>query len=390
MRRVVITGIGPICAQSFGKGAFFSSLLEKTILPTAVPAHFEENYTYKTRFFIPPPKLEGYPKSAEKAAQLAIACTKLALEDAGLLNLQGCGVILGVGMGSLSTSFTSYQAHAGGEGRFNRLIFPMAMPNAAAAWLGLEFGADNFGYTINAACASGTMAIGEGYQKILSGQCSCVLAGGVECLEDPKGAVLRGFDSLAALTTAKDGLPRPFSKNRSGFLFNMGAGCALALEDLESAKKRGATIYAEVTGYKTTLSAASIVQMPADYRALLPLFDIAKGQKIDYFNTHGTGTELNDHLECDLIKDIWGENQPFINSTKGIIGHSIAASGALEAACTALSIHRQVVHGNCTQDVMDGLDVPLDSRALELEHALSASYGFGDHNALLKLSRYRR
>lgn len=388
MRRVVITGIGPVCAGQSGKKVFFDSLLEKKTLLSPIPEHFEQYYTYHSRHFVPAPDISHAAKNMEGISCLALDSTKLALEDAGLSDLSGAGVILGVGMSSLGTGFTSYQAHSTNQGRYNRLVIPMLMPNAPAAWISLKYGADQFSYTVNAACASGTVAVGEAYRKIASGECSRILTGGVDYLVDPYGAVLRGFDSLRALTVSADGLPRPFSKHRSGFLFNMGAGCALILEELSAARRRGAEIYAEIAGYCCRTSAENIVQMPRTIQSIKQLFDIAKGEPVDYFNVHGTGTPQNDALERDLIADLWGSEQPFISSTKGIIGHSIGASGALEAACTALSIKHGIVHGNLTQDVIDGIDCPQDSRALKVRSALSASYGFGGHNALLLLRRY--
>lgn len=388
MRRVVITGIGPICAGQTGKEAFFQSLLDQQTLLQAVPPEFETHGKIRSRFFVPPPTLEGYEKSMEAVSKIALACTRLALADAGLDHLAGAGVILGVGMGSLNTGFSSYHAHVTGEGRFNRLVIPMLMPNAPAAWIALKYGADRQCYSVNGACASGTMAIGEAYEAIAGGRLDTVLTGGVDCLQDSHGAIMRGFDSLGALTRAADGLPRPFSRQRSGFLFNMGAGCALVLEELKQARARDAQIYAELTGYACQTCAGSIVQMPDEVEALIPLFDMARAGRIDYFNTHGTGTEQNDRLEAQLIRRLWGDEQPFLNSTKGIIGHSIGASGALEAAVTALSVSRGEVHGNLTAEVMAGIDCPKDSRRLEIECALSASYGFGGHNALLMMRRY--
>lgn len=388
MRRVVITGIGPMWGETAGQEKFFTGLLEKKTLIEPVPSLFEQHSRMRSRFFVPPPRLEGYEKSMEEMSKIALGCTGLALADAGLADLAGAGVIMGVGMGSLNTGFTSYYSHVSGEGRFNRLVIPMLMPNAPAAWISLKYGADRQCYSVNAACASGTVAIGEAYEKIAAGTMDLVLAGGVDCLSDSHGAIMRGFDSLGALTVSADGLSRPFSRQRSGFLFNMGAGCALILEELSHARKRDARIYGELVGYAGNTCSGGIVQMPEDITPMLPLFEMARGHRIDYFNTHGTGTEQNDRMERDLICRLWGDDQPFLNSTKGLIGHSIGASGALEAAATVLSIYHGQVHGNLTGDVIEGLDCPGESGALAIDYALSASYGFGGHNALLMLRRY--
>jgi 3-oxoacyl-[acyl-carrier-protein] synthase II len=130
---------------------------------------------------------------------------------------------MGVGMGSLKTGFTSYVSHTLGEGRFNRMGIPMLMPNSVAAWISITQGAQGINYTINAACASANIAIGEAFLHIKNGSLDTVLTGGVECLDDGSGAIMRGFDMLSTLTISKDGRPMPFSQKRSGFLFNMGA-----------------------------------------------------------------------------------------------------------------------------------------------------------------------
>lgn len=203
---------------------------------------------------------------------------------------------------------------------------------------------------------------------------------------------MRGFDMLSTLTRAVDGRPQPFSKQRSGFLFNEGAGCVLVLEELEQARSRGADIYAEIVGYEAGSDTYSIVQMDPRGENIASLFEkIGKGIKVDYLNAHGTGTTTNDEIEGEVIKRIFGEksNQPYINSTKGILGHSIGASGALEAAVTALSIKESRVHGNLTSDPLDDLNLPLKTLTTPIEYALSASYGFGGHNALILFKRYQ-
>jgi 3-oxoacyl-[acyl-carrier-protein] synthase II len=390
MRRVVITGIGPLCAGKRGAADFFRALLEKETLLKPIPPEYERHYRFKSRFFVPAPEFAEPDRSLDVFLQIALECAALALDDAGLADLRGGGVVLGVG--GLNAALPSYVAHARGEGRFNRLVIPLSMPNSPVAWIGIRHGADREGFTINAACASGTVAVGEAFRKIRDGQLDLALSGGVECLLDPCGAMMRGFDALQVLTQSADGLPRPFSQTRSGFLFNMGAGCALVLEERERALRRGARIYAEILDYAACTASGGIVALPEDLTPLLAMFRIAQGIRIDYFNAHGTGTEQSDRVERDIIRRIWdeqGERQPYISATKGIIGHSLGASGALEAAATALSIYHGQAHGNLIDAPMEGLHCPLDSADLAIEHALSVSYGFGGHNALLLFKRHR-
>ena len=418
-QRVVITGIGPATAIGMGKKDFSAAIYGLKTCITEIPSSYEQNYTFKSRYFVPKPEFAlsdlGIHKSVEgmmeESSRLSVLCTKLALEDAGyqiskaekylqVEGLENCGIILGTGMSSLQTALESYIAHTTGtngygsdpnKSRFNRMVIPMLMTNSPAAWISILFGLKGFSYTLNAACASGTYALGEAYRTILSGRCEVILAGGVEALVEKKGAIMRGFDMLSTLTRAKDGRPQPFSHQRSGFLFNEGAGCVLVLEELERARKRGAEIYAELVDYECCSDAYSIIQMDPTGDSISGLFQkITKGIKVDYLNAHGTATMANDDLEAKVIQRIFGDKstQPMINSTKGILGHSIGASGALEVAVTALSIKESRIHGNITTDPLDNLNLPMETVETPIDYALSASYGFGGHNALMLLKRY--
>lgn len=421
-RRVVITGIGPATAIGIGKKDFSAGIFGLKTCIAEIPSCYEQTYRFKSRYFVPKPRFSltdlGIHKTSEgmmeEAARLSVICSKLALEDAGFQissgekhwqveGLENCGIIIGIGMSSLQTALESYTAHTAesekrisesnsNRPRFNRMVIPMLMTNSPAAWISILFGLKGFSYTVNASCASGTYAFGEAYRAISDGRCDVTLTGGVEALAEKNGATMRGFDMLSTLTTAKDGKPQPFSQQRSGFLFNEGAGCILVLEELENAQKRGATIYAEVMGYEVSSDAYSIVQMEPSGDGLASLFlKICQEIDVDYFNAHGTATKANDEIEAQVIQRIFGDksSQPYINSTKGILGHSIGASGALELAVTALSIKESKIHGNLTTEPMDNLNLPLQTLETSVDYALSASYGFGGHNALILLKRYQ-
>lgn len=420
-RRVVITGIGPVTAMGIGKDSFFENVLKHHTVIHQVRSEFEKNYTFKSRHFVPAPQFSlsdfGIPQSLgnamEKISKLSVVGAKLALEDGGFDINPGekyfqadlpdsCDIILGVGMSSLETAFQSYLSHVfGGEkslleerklkSGFHRMVIPMLMPNSASAWISILFGIRGTSYTINASCASGTCAIGEAYRRIVNGYCDAVITGGVECLEEKNGAIMRGFDMLATLTRCQEGNPMPFSQKRSGFLFNEGAGCILVLEELALAKKRGAVIYAEISDYQANSDAFNIVQMDGSGKQIIQLLSkLAQGLKIDYINAHGTATVANDEIEARVIQEVFGDQreQPLINSTKGILGHSIGASGAVEAAVTALSIYQGKVHGNIVDHPMDNLNLVLESREAEINYGISASYGFGGHNGAILLKRY--
>lgn len=276
--------------------------------------------------------------------------------------------------------------------RYNRMVIPMIMPDAATSWISILSGIKGVNYTINSSCASGTVAIGEAFMKIRDGVADLALAGGVECLKDESGSIMRGFDSLCTLTTSNDGYPRPFSKDRSGFLFAEGGACILVLESLEHALERGIAPYAEILGYAANSDAYNIVQMdPAGTQVHAMLKELIGDRKIDYINTHGTATQLNDETEALVIRSLFGgkETQPLINSTKSITGHSIGASGAIEAAITAISIQQSIVHKNLTDNVMEDLNLNLENVDRDIHVAISASYGFGGHNAALMFGKIK-
>ncbi len=419
-RRAVITGIGPVTSIGEGVSAFWRALLNMDFRASPIPAEFERRYSFHSRWYVPlkavSPADHGISVAFENAMQIedrmAVVAAKLAFEDAGLRletaertmfasGLDRCSVLIGTGLGGLETAFISYCAHRFSReqlksadfpetGKFSRMVIPATMPNSPAAWVSICFGIHGQCSTVNASCASGTVAIGEAFRRIRDGYDDVVLCGGVECLKDASGAIMRGFDVLGALTGSGDGAPRPFSKSRSGFLFSEGGACMLVLESLAHAQSRNARIYAELLNYASCSDAANIVQIEKEGRQISRMLgDISGGHRIDYLNAHGTGTEANDEVEACAIRRIFGSagRQPLISSTKGIIGHTLGASGAIAAAATALSVARDEVHGNLTGDTLEDLNLPLSSRKATIERALTVSYGFGGHNAALLLGK---
>ncbi len=404
-RRVVVTGIGPVTAIGTGKKSFWKNLLDGAANIREIPPCYETNYRFKSRFYIPFPEVNleehqlpgKYGVIMESSTRVAVVAAKLALEDAGIgwqeqdvtlpVDPARCMILLGTGICTLKAGFEAHEAHALNHSlRFNRMVIPMIMPDSATSWISILNDIRGPNYTINASCSSGTVAIGEAFLKIRDGAADMALAGGVECLQDKSGTVMRGFDCLGTLTTSEDGHPRPFSRERSGFLFAEGGACILVLESLENALARGITPYAEIVGYSTNSDAYNIVQMdPAGSQVQAMLKELTGDRKIDYFNAHGTGTQLNDDTEAQVIRSLFGAkaNQPVINSTKSITGHSIGASGAIEAAVTALSIQQSIVHKNVTSEVMEELNLNMENLLQDIQLAVSASYGFGGHNAAL-------
>lgn len=413
-RRVVITGIGPVSAAGIGKDAFFNNVCSNPNLAVRIPQRFRDRHNFKTDYYIPLPDVDlinhGFPKSLktsmEKLSVLSVIAAKLALIDAGyninewdkdkyfeIEEAADGSIILGIGMCSLQIALDSYAAYYNlrDDKRYNRMTIPMLMPNSASAWISILFGIKGVNYTLNGACAAGTYAIGEAYRRIKFGLSDMVITGGVESLYEECGSIMCGFDKLGTLTRSENGNPLIFCKGRSGFLFSEGGGCVLILEELERAKKRNAHIYAEIADFESNSEAYSIVQLDESGTQIEKLLRKVKGDnKIDYFNAHGTGTIQNDQVEAKIIQSIFGDadNQPYVNSTKGILGHTIGASGAFEAAVVAMSIENSMVHGNTLIDPIENLRLVPETMNLNIENAISASYGFGGHIGALLFKKY--
>jgi len=411
--RVFITGIGMVTSHGIGKEQGFSALLEGKPCVIPIPDSFNDHYTFKSHFYVPFPCFDlssfgihsRYIKMMQDEDQIAVLCAYLALKDAGISiephnthfrinDYADTGVLIGTGFSGLQTAFNSYCAHAYSEKtalKYNRLVIPMTMPNSVAAWVSIFFGIQGSSITINASCASGTVALGRAYRLIQSGHYKAILAGGVECLKESTGAIMRGFDVLGTLTKSGDGAPLPFSEQRSGFLFSEGGGSLLLLEECDHALQRGAPVYAEIVDFRENSDAFGIVQINPDALQIIKLLgNLKANRQIDYINTHGTATLTNDSTEALAINKVFGkkETQPLVNATKGILGHTIGASGAIEAAVTALSIKKNRIHGS---GVPDSLDINLVPHSIEREitYALSVSYGFGGHNAGLLFKRHK-
>ncbi|MCK4360725.1 MAG: beta-ketoacyl-[acyl-carrier-protein] synthase family protein [Bacteroidales bacterium] len=418
-KRVVITGIGPVTSVGIGKDEFWNSLLSKKMNVCKIPERFEKSYSFKSKFYVPFPEISlkdfGIPSKynviMEETSKLSVIGTELALKDAGFKMkknevsgyecLKDAVVILGMGICSLKAGFNAFASHTFYDTpdllekfdispKYNRMVIPLIMPDSAASWVTILYNINGANFTLNTSCASGTYAVGEAFRRIRDGYAGMAITGGVECLMDNSGTIMRGFDTLGTLTKSENGIPMPFSKKRSGFLFSEGAGCILLLEELESAQQRGADIYAEIINYECSSDAYNIVQIEKSGALIKKLLNKIIGtNKIDYFNTHGTATLLNDEVEYNIIKEVFGNksNQPVINSTKGILGHSIGASGAIEVAVTALSIKNSKVHANVSEDTFEDMNLADEAIDTNIDYALTASYGFGGHNAAILLKK---
>jgi 3-oxoacyl-[acyl-carrier-protein] synthase II len=351
------------------------------------------------------PAEEFFPCGASarfsRASQLALVASQMGLEDAHL-DCKCCasdrvGTVIGTGLGGAEVYENQLRRliETNNPRRVHPWSVPLIMANAPAAEIAIRYGLKGPNMTISTACSSGAHAIGYALDLIRSGRVDIMMAGGTEACIVP--GVVAGFNSLRALSmhnNEPERASRPFDRTRDGFAIGEGAG-VLILETLESAKQRDAHIYAEVAGYAATCEACHIVHPETtgteEARVMeLALKDagIPTGQ-VDYINTHGTSTVLNDLTETNAIKKLFGPHayRISLNSTKSMIGHTIGAAGAVEAIVCALTLQRKVLHPTINYENPDpdcDLDyTPNHASEKDVHVALSNSFGFGSNNACL-------
>lgn len=281
--------------------------------------------------------------------------------------------------------------------RFNPFTVAMSMPNGSGAVIGIRYGLHGRNETSAGACAAGTIAVGRALRAVQTGDVSLALAGGVEYLSDSLGGSFRSFDIVQALVRAGDNpakANRPFDAARSGFLFAEGGGAVLVIEELEHALRRNAPIIAELAGCAETFDGHSVMIPEPSGTQVERMIRTAvsdagmKPEHIDYVNAHGTSTPLNDALEAAVLQRIFGD-RPLVNSTKGLIGHTIGASGAIEAAVTALSIRHQTTHICANLETpIPGLRYVRAPGPYTIRCALSESFAFGGHNAAVVMKAF--
>lgn len=326
-----------------------------------------------------------------RAVKMGYACTKQAVATSGIdfdvYDRARCAVIFG----AADTGHSSIY-----DGRYWII---KTMPHGVAVWISMEYKLEGPSFTVSAACASSAYAIAHGHDLIAANRADVVITGGASSTVNPEH--VGGFNEVGALSVANH-MPqkasRPFSLDRDGFVIGEGAG-VLILESEQSARARGATIYAELRGAAMTSEAHNVmaprpegVGMAKTMRAALENAGIAP-QRVDYINAHGSSTPLNDKYETMAVKHVFGElayGVP-ISSAKSMIGHTAGACGAIEAVITAMSIRTGVLTPtiNYTPDPELDLDyVPNHARRKDVDVALSNSFGFGGCNATLVLQKY--
>jgi 3-oxoacyl-[acyl-carrier-protein] synthase II len=337
--------------------------------------------------------------------QYAIAASQFAVDDAGLRITPeiapNVGVFIASGIGGFTTIEREHKALLeGGPRKISPFFIPSAIINLAAGQVSIRFGAKGPNSATCTACSASAHAIGDAYEIIRRGEADVMIAGGSEAAITPMG--IGGFGALRALSTRNDEpwrASRPFDRDRDGFVVGEGAGVVI-LEEHDLARRRGARVYAELVGYGMSADAFHITAPSEDGDGPLRVMNKAlksasiQPDVLSYINAHGTSTPHGDKVETIAIKRCFGEHAARlpISSTKSMTGHLLGAAGGLEAGITALAVHHQMVPPTINLEHRDedcDLDyVPNCARRLEVEYALSNSFGFGGTNAALLFKRY--
>lgn len=427
MRRVVVSGLGVVAPNGIGKDAFWNACLEgrsgvgpirsfdASKHPVQIAAEVPD---FDVSEFMPASQRKSL-KIMSRAMRFAVGAAGLSLRDSGIdlnrENPERVGVVMGTGMVPIDLNEIAPYLNAAldDDGNFQTRqlgergadgLFPLwilkYLPNMVAAHVSLALNCQGPNSTITTACAAGTQAVGEAFRLIARDDADIVLAGGADSRIDP--FMILAYMALGALSTSNrpaTEVSRPFDGQRDGFVLGEGSG-VLVLEEYERAKKRGATIYAEVLGMGSSFDAYAATkpdpQAKGAVRAIREALREAKvdPKDVDYINAHGTSTRLNDQMETTAVKSVFGDNAKAVpmSSIKSMVGHLIGASGAVEAAAMALTLFDKALPPTINQTQRDpncDLDyVPNTAREKRARVAVSTSFGFGGQNAALVMKRY--
>jgi 3-oxoacyl-[acyl-carrier-protein] synthase II len=403
--KVVVTGVGMISPLGLTREETWNGLLAGRSGVAGITLFDASAYATRiaaeVKGFDPAEALGPQrAKKLDRFAQLGLVAAREAWRDSGLdvntLDASRVGVIAGSGIGGLGTMEEQKEVlMARGPSRMSPFFIPKLMMNALSGEISIDLGLKGPNWVTASACASASHGLGTALRTLRSGEADIILSGGSEATVVPLG--IGGFCALRAMSTRNDDperASRPFDKDRDGFV--MGEGAAfLVLETLEHARARGAKIYCEFAGFGATADAHHITA-PAEnaegaQRSMkLALRDAGLNLgEVDYINAHGTSTPINDPNESAAVRAVFGDDASrlWVNSTKSMLGHLLGASGAIEAAVSALSLHHGLVHRTLNHDVPgEGctLDyVPEGVREKRIRAALSNSLGFGGHNCTL-------
>lgn len=409
MTRVVITGMGAVAPNGNGIQEFISnSFAGKVGIKTI--KKFDANLTgitvageidnFDPNDVIGRKAARRMDLYSQYALQSAIEAMEMAEINETNTKPVDMGVIYGSGIGGLTTIQEQIiKMHDKGPKRVSPMFVPMSIANMAAGNISIHFNAQNICTSIVTACATGTNAIGEAFRQVKEGRAKVMIAGGSEASVNEIG--IAGFAALTALSQATDPLKAslPFDKARQGFVLGEG-GATLVLEDLEHAQKRGANILGEIVGYGATSDAYHITSPDPTGAGAARAMELAikeagvRPSEISYINAHGTATHANDEGESKAINQVFGSDSHVrVSSTKGMTGHLLGAAGAIEAVLTVVALQNGQLPLNIgcfNQDPKCSVNLVTaeNSDASNARYAISNSFGFGGHNAVLAFKKW--
>jgi 3-oxoacyl-[acyl-carrier-protein] synthase II len=410
-RRVVITGLGVVTPLGHELEAFWKNLvsgacgIDKISSFDATP--FDSQIAGEVKNFDPTPAFPS-PKEirrTDRYSQFGIYAGWSALKDSGLElekeNRDEIGVIIGSGIGGLATTIEQHNVLLNrGPGRLSPFMIPMLISNMASGLFSMYNNLRGPNFASCSACSTANHAIGEAWRAIKMGDASVMFAGGAEAAVVSVG--IGGFCAMRAMSTRNDDpqhASRPFDKDRDGFVMGEGAG-VIVLEELEHAKKRGAKIYCEISGYGNTADAYHITSPPPGGEGAVRCMKMALRtgglnlEDISYINAHGTSTPVGDIAETQAIKTVFGGHAKklAVSSTKGATGHMLGAAGAVEMTVCALAIKHGIVPPTINYQTPDpecDLDyVPNTAREMKVNAIINNSFGFGGHNASIAAKKF--
>jgi 3-oxoacyl-[acyl-carrier-protein] synthase II len=407
MRRVAVTGLGAVtpigndapstwrAAVAGESGIDWIHSFDASTYPVKIAAEVKD---FDATQVASPKEV----RKLERNVLLSLGAAREAMSDAGLngFDPMRVGIVFGTAIGGVNGILEQEEVRRDrGPDRVSPNFLPNVLVDSASGQLAISLGIKGPNYAVVSACATGSHAIGEAGELIKRGDADAVLAGGAEACMHP--LILAGFTAMRGLAVEDEDPPRasrPFDATRAGFVMGEGA-CVLVLEELEAARARGATVYAEVLGYGASNDAHHMAQPEPEATGVAEMMRAAlrranvEPERVGYINAHGTSTPLGDLAETRAIKDVFGKHayELTVSSTKSQMGHTFGAAGAIEAMMCVLALHEGVIPPTINYRHPDpdcDLDyVPNTARELQVDVALSNAMGLGGHNGCVLLGR---
>jgi 3-oxoacyl-[acyl-carrier-protein] synthase II len=409
-RRVVVTGMGAVTPLGLDRQSSWEGIVAGKSAGATITQFDASEYPVRIACELPGFDVEAFvdkreARKMDPCTQYAVASSLMAWKESGLddggFDRDRVGVLIGSGVGGIQTVEAQHRIlMEKGPRRISPFFIPMLIADMPSGLVSIMLGLRGPNFATVSACASGAHAIGVAFRAIRDGDADAMLTGGSEAAVCP--LALSGFAAMKAISARNDEpekASRPFDLDRDGFVLGEGAG-VVVLEELEHAKRRGAQVYAEVAGYAATADAHHMTApAPGGEGAALAMRVALEDARVNpsdvqYINAHGTSTPLNDKFETAAVKAVFGDHarSVAVSSTKSMIGHLLGAAGGVEFILTALAVHSSVIPPTINYETPDpecDLDyVPNQARESTITCALTNSFGFGGHNAVIALRRF--